>query len=130
MAQLPHLAGILEDSELSVIAAQVAKALKAELSRRKSGTSVQRFRPGQLALQLGDDVVGITSGIYDTGCDITVITRSVVSRLQEKTARWIENNWTKFDLNGRRIISTRTTKCSSSTTQTSETLKQLLALPF
>ncbi|XRB03239.1 hypothetical protein NFJ02_17g25930 [Pycnococcus provasolii] len=45
-------------------------------------------------------MVSIESGIYDTGCDITVVTRTVISRLQEKTARWIEHNWTRFDLNG------------------------------
>ncbi|XRB19951.1 hypothetical protein RI054_23g97980 [Pseudoscourfieldia marina] len=89
-----------EEIDVEAIATEVAKALKAERNRSKEGRGVLRFQQDQVAVQLGSEVVAAKKGIYDTGCDILIITCELLSRFAEKTERWVKEKWVQFDLDG------------------------------
>ncbi|XRB11695.1 hypothetical protein RI054_03g15280 [Pseudoscourfieldia marina] len=68
------------------------------LSVRKQKAA--RAKLAEVAVQLGSEVVAAKKGIYDTGCDILIITCELLSRFAEKTERWVKEKWVQFDLDG------------------------------
>ncbi|XRB20159.1 hypothetical protein RI054_23g100060 [Pseudoscourfieldia marina] len=102
-----------EEIDVEAIATEVAKALKAERNRSKEGRGVLRFQQDQVAVQLGSEVVAAKRGIYDTGCDILIITCELLSRFAEKTERWVKEKWVQFDLDGVGGINEEAWRCPS-----------------